>query len=102
MGHAEQLLFSCVAVGLKVIVCHAVICQMLKVDPWDMLINFCFLSQKSLFVGENDNAVLANQGDYKTSRLQGQGDYKTTRFEKLKDYKVGETTKLQRQGDYKT
>ena len=35
---SQQLLCSCV--GSKV-VCHAVICQMLNVEPWDMLNNFC-------------------------------------------------------------
>ena len=39
--------------------CHlAVICQMLNVDPREMLNNFCFhvYAQKSLFIAENVNA----------------------------------------------
>ena len=45
LGHAEQLLFSCVS--SKVIVCHAVTCHMSHVShvrhgshPWVMLNNF--------------------------------------------------------------
>ena len=32
-------------------------CQVVKIDPWDMLNNFCFhlYAQKSLFIGENGN-----------------------------------------------
>ena len=43
------------------IVCHAVICQMLNVDPWDMLNNFCFhvLAVKSLIIVEIGNGFLA-------------------------------------------
>ena len=33
------------------------------VDPWDMLINFCFrvYAQKSMFIGENGNVLAALQ-----------------------------------------
>ena len=39
---------------------HAVICQMLNVDPCDMLNKFCFhvCAQKSPFIGENGNVFL--------------------------------------------
>ena len=35
------------------------------VDPWDMLNNFCFhvYAQKSLFIGENGNAVHPHGSD---------------------------------------
>ncbi len=35
-------------------------CQVAKLDPWDMLSNFCFhvYAQKSLFLCENCNAFL--------------------------------------------
>ena len=57
LGHAEQLLFSCVS--SKVSICNYVTishvtCLMSNayVDPWDMLNNFCFhvYDQKSLFM----------------------------------------------------
>ena len=64
LGHAEQLLFSCVS--SKVSICNYVTCRMSHVtclmsnayvDPWDMLNNFCFhvYAEMSLFMGENVN-----------------------------------------------
>ena len=47
MGHAEQLLFSCLCLKVSS-------CQVVKFDPWDMLNNFCFhvYAQKLLFLCE--------------------------------------------------
>ena len=65
LGHAEQLLFSCVSSKVSIsnyVTCHIlhVTCHIWNayVDPWDMLNNFCFhvYAQMSLFMGENDHA----------------------------------------------
>ena len=31
-------------------------CQIVKFDPWDLMNNFCFHSQNSLFIGEKGNS----------------------------------------------
>ena len=70
LGHAEQLLFSCVS--SKVSICNYVTCHMSHVtchmsnayvDPWAMLNNFCFhvYAQMSLFMGEKCNDYFLTQ-----------------------------------------
>ena len=57
LGHAEQLLFSCLC--SKVTVCKLAKLAKLQMDPWDMLNNFCFhfYAQKSLSIAEKCNGI---------------------------------------------
>ena len=70
MWHAEQLLFSCVTVGSKVIVCHAFICQMLMLILGTCWTIFVFMS---LFIGDTDNGnvFLRSSTSYCTNHRAG-------------------------------